>query len=81
MKSDQWNIKETNCVRQTQNAGKAFNEFQYVADGTTSLIKMDLSILISNVTFVSVRMIVPKILCSRYSCGKLHQYCALMIKD
>lgn len=58
MKSDQWNIKETNCVQQTQNAGKVYNEFQYVADGKTSLIKTDLSILISNVGFVSVRAIV-----------------------
>lgn len=31
--------------------GKHFNEFQYVPDEKTSLIKMDLSILISNVAF------------------------------
>lgn len=37
-----------------------FNEFQYVADGKTALIKMNLSILISNVAFVSVCVTVTK---------------------
>lgn len=62
--------------------GKHFNEFKYVADGNTSLIKMDLNILISDVSVVSVRVTVPKILCSGYSCGKkLHQLLKLIIKE
>lgn len=41
--------------------GRHFNEFQYVADKDTSLIKIDLAVLISNGAFVSVHVTATKI--------------------
>lgn len=51
------------CDRQKM-LGKHFNELEIVADEKTSLIKMDLGILISNVAFVLVNVTIPKNLCS-----------------